>query len=135
MTDTTLLAAVHAAAADTVAPAAANTAPAAPANDNAPAATERGRIEAILDHAEAAGREDLAKHLAFKTDMSAEEAVKILAKAEKSTPAADGLGTLRESAPKVVIGGDAKPENKSEDGKPRSLDSAVDRFNAAFKRR
>lgn len=111
------------------------TAPAVPANDNTPAKTERERISAILDHPEAVGREGLARHLALAHDMSAEEAVKILAKAEKSAPAADGLGALRESAPKVVIGGDAKPENRSEDGTPRSLDSAVDRFNAAFKRR
>lgn len=52
------------------------------------ATAERGRIKAILTHAEAEGRQDLAQHLAFDTDMSAEASVAILAKTPKAEPAA-----------------------------------------------
>jgi signal peptide peptidase SppA len=44
----------------------------------ATAQSERGRINAILTGEHAKGRDELAKHLAFNTDMSAEEAVKVL---------------------------------------------------------
>ncbi len=53
--------------------------PAANAND------EKVRIAGILDSEEAKGRDVLAKHLAFDTDMSVEDAVKILAAAPKET--------------------------------------------------
>lgn len=48
---------------------------------------ERSRISAILNHAEAKGRTQLAQSLAFETDMSAEAAGKILAAAGKDAPA------------------------------------------------
>lgn len=51
------------------------------------ASAERGRIKAILTHAEAEGRQDLAQHLAFDTDMAAEASVAILAKTPKAAPA------------------------------------------------
>ncbi|ETX26859.1 S49 family peptidase [Roseivivax isoporae] len=50
------------------------------------AADERARISAILNHPEAAGREDLAKSLAFESDMSAEQAGRHLAAAPKASP-------------------------------------------------
>ncbi|WP_306133068.1 S49 family peptidase [Roseivivax marinus] len=59
--------------------------PAAPAAPEGPsAADERTRISAILNHPEAKGREDLAKSLAFDSDMSAEQAGKHLAAAPKA---------------------------------------------------
>lgn len=55
-------------------------------------ANERARMAAILESPEAAGRETLARHLAFKSDMTAEAAAAVLAAAPKevapATPAA-----------------------------------------------
>ncbi|ACL55632.1 S49 family peptidase [Methylobacterium nodulans] len=57
------------------------------------------RIKAILGSDEAKGRQDLAEHLAFDTDMAAEAAVAVLAKAPKMAPAAaegaDFLAAMR----------------------------------------
>ena len=50
---------------------------------------ERARVSAILTSAEAEGRGDLANHLAFATDMTAEQANAMLAKAPRAAaPAA-----------------------------------------------
>lgn len=49
------------------------------------ASAERARISAILTSPEASGREKLAQKLAFKSGMSAKEAIDILSSAEKST--------------------------------------------------
>lgn len=48
---------------------------------------ERARIHAILDSEDAAGRETLARHLAFDTDMEPGTAVTMLGKAPKDQPA------------------------------------------------
>lgn len=59
-----------------------------------PKLTERARMSAILGHAEAAGRDELAKHLAFNTDMSAEAAAAVLAVSPKvAAPAAPAANT------------------------------------------
>lgn len=61
------------------------------------------RAKAILDHADAKGREDLARHLAFETDMSAEGAVAMLGKAPKAAEVVTSrLGTPPD--PKVSTG-------------------------------
>lgn len=52
------------------------------------AAAAQARISGILAHAEAVGRRAQAEHLAFKTTMSVDEAVVILATAPKETVAA-----------------------------------------------
>lgn len=49
---------------------------------------ERARINGILTHAEAAGRETLAQHLATSTDLSVEAAAAILAASPKATASA-----------------------------------------------
>lgn len=54
-------------------------------------AQERERIRRILQSAEAAGREDLAGHLATKTAMSAEEAIEMLKLAPRRSNAAASL--------------------------------------------
>lgn len=51
-------------------------------------AAERARISAILDSDEAEGRETLARHFAFNTDMAPEAAVAALNVSEKKVPAA-----------------------------------------------
>jgi len=53
----------------------------------ATATEERTRIQSILTHAEAEGRGDLANHLAFNTDMSADTAVAILTASPKAVEA------------------------------------------------
>jgi signal peptide peptidase SppA len=52
--------------------------------DKAGRQAERARIKGIISAPEAAGRADLANHLAFDTDMAAESAVKALAAAPKA---------------------------------------------------
>lgn len=61
---------------------------------------ERQRIEAITGHANAKGREAMANHLAFKTDMSVEDAEALLA-----------------AAPIAQV---AEPEKKDEAAKPQN---------------
>lgn len=84
---------------------------------------ERARCAAILNHAEAAGRSDLATHLAFETDMSAEAAGKMLAKAPKAAaaPAAaavDPLAAAMDRAGTPGVGADDKAaEPKMDDAK------------------
>lgn len=51
------------------------------------ATAERARCKAILTHPEAKGREKLAAHLAFETDMSAESAGGMLVNAERANTA------------------------------------------------
>ncbi|MGZ5615659.1 MAG: S49 family peptidase [Methylobacter sp.] len=53
-------------------------------------ATEIGRISAILNHEHAAGREEQAKVLALKTDMSVEQAAEVLAVSPKAETQAAG---------------------------------------------
>lgn len=55
------------------------------------ARAERERIAGILDHQEAAGRQKLARALAFGTDMTPEAAAVILSAAEKDRPAFKSL--------------------------------------------
>lgn len=80
------------------------------------------RAKAILDHADAKGREDLAAHLAFETDMSADSAIAMLGKAPKSAPVSR-LGTPPD--PKV-----SAEENKPGDSS-ESLVSSMDRLLAS----
>lgn len=75
---------------------------AAPASD----ASVKDRIKAIVRSDEAKGREDLANHLAFETDMPAEAAVAALKAAPKGGEASD-LARLDARAPSFALGGDA----------------------------
>ncbi|MEM5529558.1 S49 family peptidase [Gammaproteobacteria bacterium AS21] len=54
---------------------------------------ERTRIQAITGHQEAEGRSALAQHLAFKTDMSADEAGKLLAASPQTISASLEVGS------------------------------------------
>lgn len=62
----------------------------------AAAVTERTRISAILDDKEAEGRTGLARHLAFKTDMTPEAAIDML-KASDKAPAAPAATAAAEA--------------------------------------
>ncbi|MFA6020866.1 MAG: S49 family peptidase [Rhodospirillales bacterium] len=77
----------------------------------APATDVKARIKAIQTSAEAQGREALASHLAFETEMSAEDAVKAMAAAPKNAAVVSATVTPFEAAmaaqanPKVTPGG------------------------------
>jgi hypothetical protein len=64
----------------------------------------KARVSAILDHEEAKGREELAKHLAFSTDMTPEAAAALL----KASPKASGLAN-RMAGTNPNVGADGKP--------------------------
>ena len=83
------------------------------------------RAKAILGHAEAKGREELALSLAFDSDMSAENAAAMLAKAPKAAPASR-MGTPPNP--------DVKPgEQQQEPEAGASLLAEVDRMVASRK--
>jgi hypothetical protein len=84
--------------------------------------TANTRAQAILNHADAKGREDLAHHLAFATDMSADGAVAMLGKAPKAVPASR-LGTPPD--PKV------NAEEQQQGDASTSLVSSMDRMLAS----
>lgn len=65
-------------------------------------ANERARIQAILTHAEATGRGELANHLAFNTDMTAEQAQALLAVAPRATAAAPAAANPLAAAMEAV---------------------------------
>lgn len=104
-------------AATTATPATA-AAPATPAVDaNAERAAERARIAAITGHEAAKDRAGLANHLALNTNLSVEEAAKILAAAptEKQEAAAPGKSAFEAAMetsdhPKVGADGGAAGE-------------------------
>lgn len=85
------------------------------------------RAQAILNHADAKGREDLARHLAFETEMSADAATAMLGKAPKAAEApASRLGVVPD--PKVTAG-----EQAGQDDPGVGLIAAVDRLVAGRK--
>ncbi|MFG1226039.1 head maturation protease, ClpP-related [Xanthobacter wiegelii] len=102
-----------------------STAAPAAANDNAAEAVkaDRTRVSAILNHAEADGRDALAKYLAFETDHDVEAAAKILALAAKSSgptpqqeesPAAHADRRAKASGLTAPVAGDTKPKGKGD---------------------
>lgn len=84
--------------------------------------TANVRAQAILNHADAKGREDLASHLAFGTDMSSDGAIAMLGKAPKGAQASR-LGTVPD--PKV-----STEENQAPDA-GASLTASMDRMLAS----
>lgn len=79
----------------------------------AAAATERERTKTILTAPEASGKSDLANHLAFDTDLSADAAVKILAKSPSEG-----------KAPAKSKGGSAADDGKGKDMFAAAMDDA-----------
>lgn len=77
---------------------------------------ERARISGILGHAEAKGRESLARHLAENTDMTVEAAAAVLAAAPKTEVASNGSpldkAMDRVEQPEVGAGGGDKPNDQ-----------------------
>jgi signal peptide peptidase SppA len=85
---------------------------------------ERSRIAAIIGHAEAPGREQLSRTLAFDSDMTAEAAGKILAAAPKAS--ASGRTPLTEAmerhAPNPALGAGGLPADAED---PKALGRAI----------
>lgn len=85
--------------------------------DQPNAAAERTRVRGILQHAEAAGRSEMAEHLAYETDMSVEQATGLMAKAPKAESASLDASTAldramaQEEQPNLTAGG-------ADDGQP-----------------
>lgn len=83
------------------------------------ATAERTRVRGILQHAEAAGRTEMAEHLAYETDMSVEQAAGLLAKAPKAESASLDASTAldramaQEEQPNLTAGA-------ADDGKPNT---------------
>jgi len=86
-------------------------------------AEERERIQGIMNHAEAEGRQALANHLAYETEMSVEEAGKVLAASEQSTATNLDAGTSldalmeTEEQPNLSADAEAGEEELSKDQK------------------
>lgn len=91
--------------------------------------TERERISAILTSDEAEGRRELANHLAFETDMTAEAALALLAKSPKEAAIKEPVNALAaamEQEPNPNVGADAG-------GDGDDIDAAIARSQALGK--
>ncbi|WP_430470064.1 S49 family peptidase [Thalassospira lucentensis] len=88
---------------------------------------ERKRIAGILTSKEAAGRKDLAEHLAYDTEMPVEAAVALLAKA----PAAqsDPLAAAMSGEPNAIIGDDGGKE--AQENRPSKASSIAKSYASA----
>lgn len=87
----------------------------ATAGANAAAKAAQERVAAILGHEEAKGRTKAAQHIAFKTAMSVEDAIAMLASTEKeAATAANALADAMARVPNPKIGADAgNPDNEA----------------------
>jgi signal peptide peptidase SppA len=115
------------------------TAAAAQATAVAEAVTgERSRIAAILGSDEAKGREGLANHLAFKTDMSVEDAKAALAESPKAgeEKASGGLkAAMEETGGGTNVGAGADNEDEGGEDSAESTMALVRRAGLACARR
>jgi hypothetical protein len=90
------------------------------------ATAERSRISAILGSEEAKGRSELAQHMAFETEMSADDAKKMLAKSPKEGAAAPAnpLAAAMAQVKNPTVGADANAD-QSEDAQAAALASSI----------
>jgi signal peptide peptidase SppA len=79
------------------------------------ASAERERVKAIMTSEEAKGRDELANHLAFDTSMSAEEAVKLLAKSPKAEAPKKQEEAKKSPLEEQMSKNENKPNLKSDD--------------------
>jgi hypothetical protein len=91
-----------------------------------------GRIKAIMSSPEAKGREHLAKHFAYSTDLSADAAIAALKVAPMATSDNDNRGNAKppaqgRMAATLLAGGGGKPA--SEAGKRQDLADIIASFN------
>ena len=90
------------------------------------ARAERLRIAGVLDHAEAAGRQKLARALAFGTDLSPDAAAVILGVAEKDRPPFKSIGerALESAEPGMDFGGPVNAKEEAEARRKRVVEAA-----------
>jgi len=88
---------------------------------------ERTRISAILGSDEAKGRTSMAQHLAFETEMTADAAKALLAKApaEAKAEAANPLAAAMSQVKNPDVGADTNADNQSDDAKATALASSI----------
>lgn len=89
---------------------------------------ERARISAVLSSDEAKGKADLANHLAFSTDMSADAAKGILGKSPVAAAAAAPVNGFAEAMAAVTnpqVGADAGAGEQTEDQKAAAMAAAI----------
>ena len=90
------------------------------------AAAERTRIQSIITHANAEGRETLAQHLAFDSDMTADAAVALLDKTPKAkAEKADAKETPLERAMRMQGTPNISGAAASDDDEPRQPQKAT----------
>lgn len=123
---------------ETTAPAAGVTAPAAQASVEQTCdfrAEERARIQGIMSHAEAEGRQTLASHLAYETEMRVEDAAKVLASAERTgaanLDAGTALDTLMQTEEQPNLSADSQAEEADLTDDQKIAASAVSAYNRA----
>ncbi|WP_454919224.1 hypothetical protein [Xanthobacter sediminis] len=141
MTESTLAAVVQAAVAGAAGAAPAPTDPPSPAGaapadqaiaaaraegDASGRAAERARVKDIIGSAEAKGREGLAEHLAFSTDMAPDAAVAALKSVAKAVVAPQG-SALDAVVPDPQLGAGA-PQQTQAEAMGAGLAAAVDRL-------
>lgn len=107
----------------------------------ATAQDERARISAIVSSPEADGRRELANHLAFKTDLSADAAIAALGAAAKDVSqesdkseddAGNDLNAASETALDKMMAGEPDPDLSNDgDGKVSSVDAMLGAWSAA----
>lgn len=95
------------------------TPPAAP-QQAATAVDERQRIQSILKCEAAEGRENMAEHLAFNTEMSVEEASKLLAVAPKEQQSPTAMSPLDTAMANII-----QPNITGDDGVEENSDEAM----------
>ena len=77
--------------------------------DKASRKSERARCAAIFGSKAAAARPDMAAHLAFETDMSAEDSIKMLGAIAAGQPKPNGLSSRMASVAVPVVGANGGP--------------------------
>lgn len=93
---------------------------------------ERDRVKAIVTHAEAQDRSEMAQHLAFETDMSVEQATALLAKSPKAAAAAGGLAAAMAGRTPAVTA-DAGNGDGSGTQEPTAIAPAADIYSSRAK--
>ena len=90
------------------------------------ARAERQRIAGILDHPEAAGRQALARTLAFGTDMAPDVAASLMAAAAHDRPAFKSIAerALESAEPGMDFGGPVNARQEAEARRKRAVEAA-----------
>ena len=92
------------------------------------ATAERERIKTITTHADAAGRAEMANHLAFETDMAADAAVALLGKSPKVAAGESGKSALEQAMAAAGDNGISADVPNGDGAQAASWDSTIQKF-------